>query len=60
MKNIGFWSDTKGSPFGPAAKTVVTRIQGYLANSLAPIKGPAIVLSSLGTTNFGLYIGEGL
>jgi GH18 family chitinase/LysM repeat protein len=57
---IGSWSDAKGSPVGSAAKTVVAQLQGYLANGLAPVKGPAIVISSLGTVNFGLYIGEGL
>jgi hypothetical protein len=57
---VGSWSDASGSPVASASKTIISQLRAYLDKGLAPVKGPTVVITSLGAVNFGLYIGEGL
>jgi LysM repeat protein len=57
---IGSWPGAIGLSVGVYSSTIISQIRSYLSNGFAPVKGPTIIMASIGRASVGVWIGEGL
>jgi LysM repeat protein len=57
---VGSWPDQSGLSVTAHARTTIAQFRAYIANGFAPVRGPTMLMASVGQASFGMWIGEGL